>query len=146
MSVHNENNPHTHHLSGSAVPTRLGISTALDDARKFIADAELDELARYQFLIVVEELMTNIITHGMPAPNTEIAYEFAYQGGAVRIDLSDSGIPFDPRDLPHFSPDAAIEQEREGGWGWPVIFKWFNLESYRRADGRNHVALLLKPL
>ena len=145
MSVCNEGNLHTNHLAGVAKPTQLGMSEALDDARAFATHAALGELIRYQFLIVIEELITNIISHGQPAHGSTIEYRYDYRDGAVRIHLADAGIPFDPRQMPGCTANAVIDREREGGWGWPVILKWCELVEYRREDGRNHLELLLDP-
>ncbi len=145
MPARNENNLHTHQHSGSVAPTPSGMSRAIEDARQFTRSAELPEITRYQFLIVVEELITNIVTHGMPNEDTSIDYEFARLGDGVRIAMSDGGVPFDPTSLPRFAPDAAIEAGKEGGWGWPVILNWCELETFHRVEDRNHVALLLHP-
>jgi anti-sigma regulatory factor (Ser/Thr protein kinase) len=146
MSVCNENNPHTHRLVGTAAPTSLGMSGALDDAKSFAANVDLEELTKYQFLIVVEELITNIVSHGRPAPDSTIEYQYARHGDAVRISLTDSGVAFDPRAMPEFSPDAAIDEGQEGGWGWPVIFRWCELESYCRNDDRNQIVLVMRTM
>ncbi len=142
MSVCNESNPHTNHLAGAVKSTQLGMSEALDNARAFASAVALNELTRYQFLIVVEELMTNIISHGQPAQTSMVEYEFTYRDGAVRIHLTDGGVPFDPRELSVRAAD--VDQGREGGWGWPVILKWCKLLAYRHEDGRNHLDLLLE--
>lgn len=145
MAVCNENNLYTHRLSGSVAPTRLGLSQILEEARGFVTSAALSELTRHQFLIVVEELATNIISHGNPPGSSTVDYEFCRMGEDVRICLSDSGIPFDPTTLQHVPEADAPSDGREGGWGWPVILKWCELESYTHENGRNHVALLLNP-
>lgn len=145
MPVCNENNLHTYQLSGSVAPTRLGLSHILEEARSFVSTAALTELARHQFLIVVEELITNIITHGNPPVSTTVDYQFCRVGEGVRICLSDCGIPFDPAGLKSVSDVDEPPADREGGWGWPVILEWCELERYGRENGRNHVALLLNP-
>ncbi len=145
MSVCNENNLYTHQLTGSVAPTRLGLSQALEEAREFVGSAALPELTRYQFLIVVEELITNIVTHGSPPERTTVDYEFCRIGDAVRICVSDSGAAFDPMSLPEQPANTVICTDKEGGWGWRVILKWCALEDYRRDGDRNHVSLLLDP-
>lgn len=144
MSDLNEKNLNATRLEGRAPPNAGGLSQTLEQAREFASHAALGELVRYQFLIVVEELVTNIVTHGQPEQDTEISYEFSAGGDAIQLRLSDSGVPFDPRNLV-IPPEVENEpNEQEGGWGWPLILKWCDLETYEHVDGKNVLGLSIK--
>lgn len=103
----------------------------------------MSDLLRYQFLIVVEELMTNIVTHGSPPAGSDVAFDFRNDGHAVGIQLNDSGVPFDPRQMPG-ADEAAASSGNEGGWGWPLILSWCEKLSYERVGDRNVLSLFLR--
>ena len=131
-------------LTGSVPADMPGLSQMLDSARQFSSSAGLEGDDKFQFLIVVEELVTNIVTHGMSVQGSTIDYEFAAENGAVHVIMADSGVPFDPRALMHPAIDPEPQLDQEGGWGWPLIFRWCDLDDYRRAEGRNVLTLTLK--
>lgn len=116
----------------------------LAEARSFAESASLGETASYRLMVVIEELATNIVAHGQPAPGTTIDYALERAPGCVRITMTDSGIPFDPRDLSKRPPTAALAHQTEGGIGWPLILQWCRLEACSRIRDRNQVILVLE--
>lgn len=108
-------------------------------ARRFARRADLGDDAVARLCIVVEELVTNVIEHGTPPADSEIALDFALKANAVALTLSDAGPLFDPcrAELP------AVIPERGGGAGLALVRNWASAFDYERREGRNVVRLLL---
>ena len=142
MSDHNEQILSGNRHMGEVTPNLAGLSDALEHAREFAHATQMTDLIRFQFLIIVEELITNIVTHGHPAGGSVISYEFRHESAGVGISLRDGGIPFDPRSLQTDQTDDPHEEE--GGWGWPLIFRWCDSLNYEHKDNTNILSLSLK--
>src|SRR5581483_98137 len=73
---------------------RIG-RAVLDAAR----EAGLDRKASYRLRLAVDEVATNIITHGYQEANLtgDIALAVELDGRTLTIALEDEAIPFDPR-------------------------------------------------
>jgi anti-sigma regulatory factor (Ser/Thr protein kinase) len=108
---------------------------ACEAARAFADAAGLDEGDAGRLCIVAEELVTNVIDHG-GATHAQLA--FALVGGNVRIELTDSGKPFDPRTTPD-----PVRTERGGGAGLAIVRTWAQMLSYQSAAGSNRLTLVM---
>ena len=124
-------------IEGEAAATRAAVGIAVEAASGFARRCGLTRLYRYRLCVVVEELVSNVIDHGRPAPDSVITFTFEAVPEAVRISLGDAGAPFDPRE------PLGPRTEGEGGWGWPIIMAWCRVAAYRRADGRNRLELTM---
>lgn len=144
MTACDDNNLYSYSLAGTAHASASGVFAVLADTRVFADAAQLGETVTYRLMVVVEELATNIVSHGQPAPGTTIDYCFERCPDGVRITMADSGIPFDPGDLPQRPQTASIANQPEGGIGWPLILQWCRLEECSRTGDRNRVTLVLE--
>lgn len=61
--------------------------------------------------LVVSELVTNSLRHGVLAPNASIEVRVTANANGTRIEVIDRGIGFDPASLRPPEPEAL------GGWG-----------------------------
>src|SRR4051812_6047522 len=78
-------------------------------------DAGLDRKATYRLRLAVDEVATNIITHGYEeAAGGQIVVSAVLAGGTLSLTLEDTAVPFDPRDL------AVPEQIHEAAADRPV--------------------------
>jgi anti-sigma regulatory factor (Ser/Thr protein kinase) len=82
---------------------RRSVETGLDD---FVDRELLDSSA-----LVVSELVTNSLRHGVLAPNASIEVRVTADGNGIRVEVIDRGIGFDPSSLRRPEPEAS------GGWG-----------------------------
>ncbi len=114
---------------------------ALELVRDFVARAQCGGDAEAKLSIIVEELVTNIVEHGAPPPDSNIAIELSAIGADIGLTLSDAGTFFDPR-----SADAPSEipPERGGGAGIALVLSWSNVINYSRIDGRNVLTLVIQ--
>ncbi len=108
---------------------------------RFAEDAALPVQAAFQLNLVLEELVTNTITHGQVAPDGEIRIALARHGDTIEAHLVDSGAPFDPRTLAAPDLDAPVETRPVGGLGIHLVRQLVDEFDYRREDDRNHLRL-----
>ncbi len=75
-----------------------------------------DEINKIQ--IGVEEAVTNVITHAFD-PGEEASYEVVCQSVplGLKIIVRDKGLPFDPKQIPEYKPDAMREKMSDAGLG-----------------------------
>ncbi len=112
----------------------------LELVRDFVARAQCGRDAEAKLSIIVEELVTNIVEHGVPPPDSDIAIELSAIGAEIGLTLSDSGTFFDPRSV---DAPAEIPPERGGGAGIALVLSWSNVINYARIDGRNVLTLVI---
>lgn len=97
----------------------------------------------FPFNLAVDELLTNLRTHGgtqgSPPPN--VVLRLICSPEAVRVELTDDGAAFDPLSLPAPDRAAGIEARPVGGLGIHLVRSLMDEVGYRRANGRNHVTL-----
>jgi serine/threonine-protein kinase RsbW len=113
------------------------VARALRLARRFATAADLPEDGAHRLAVVVEEWVANIVEHGAARPGSRVIVRLEPAGEGVRVAFSDAGVAFDPR----AAEDEGPNLERGGGAGLALIRGWSEIESYRRARGRNRLVL-----
>ena len=96
-----------------------------------------------QLRLASEEALINVIRYAYPggAGAVEVACGPADGGRGILIEISDSGIPFDPLSLPVPDTNLPLEQLKIGGLGIFMIRKIMDRVLYRRDGGRNVLTL-----
>jgi serine/threonine-protein kinase RsbW len=88
-------------------------------AEAFARDCGLADGERARLLVILEELFTNVVTHGhgVRVAGGTVAVGLAWRRGLVTMDFVDDGLPFDL--LAHSGPDldAPPDQRPVGGLG-----------------------------
>ena len=132
------------HLKDSIAADAGAISSALEKTRRLADQAALPRGARVRLLLVMEEVVANILTHGKPPSDSLIDLQLKAGSDRVEITVRDAGAAFDPRtDIPVASRDRATRGDVEGGAGWPMILEWCVVDAYERDGGLNHLTLSL---
>ena len=113
---------------------------ALELVYDFVARARCGSDSEAKLSIIVEELVTNIVDHGVPPPDSEITIELSAIGTDIGLMLSDEGTFFDLR-----TADAPgdVPPERGGGAGIALVLSWSRVINYARIDGRNVLTLVI---
>ncbi|GGB70286.1 hypothetical protein GCM10010833_26930 [Blastomonas aquatica] len=89
----------------------------------------------------MEEAVTNIYDHAASAPGFTGSLLLSIDAGSVRVTLTDSGAPFDPRE----ADDIEMPNlERGGGVGLALIRTWADSVDYRSEAGLNRLELKLR--
>ncbi len=127
------------------VPNRIeelpGISEAVETLGR---EEDWSPDVSYAVVLALEEVATNVVRHGGSQEGTsEIEVEVISTDEEVRVEVRDSGKPFDPfHDAPEPDIDAALEDRQIGGLGVHFVKVLMDEASYRREDGRNHVTMV----
>ncbi len=110
---------------------QFGIKNALPDA------------LRYRIGLIVDELVTNCIAHGACiGENQTVQVCILNKEDELVIEITDSGLPFDPTSHP-LPQDPENGPMRVGGVGLHLVRRLTDQMQYTRNDNRNHVVISL---
>lgn len=113
--------------------------------------AGVGEAFRDELRLVVEEALVNVIKHGFTDREPEclrLALTLAPWEGrpAVRVDLQDRGMPFDPLAVALPDVDAPAEDRQLGGLGVMLIRRLSDLQYYRHDAAHGNCLTIVKYL
>ena len=121
------------------------IATAMAALRGFTDSSAVDEAARQAAVLVLDELLTNIISYGLKdSRHGLITLELDIIDEKLQIRITDGGIPFNPFDKPDPNLDIPLEQRQPGGLGIYLVKKYMDEYSYEYRDEQNIVTLRKK--
>lgn len=120
---------------------------AIDTLHRMVAEfcAGDPDLARHENILglILEELVTNTVTHGGAAPDSSISVNLVRRGEAIELLYEDSARPFNPDvQLPEDDRDRSVDERRIGGLGWHLIRETCGSVDYAHRDGRNCLRLI----
>ena len=121
-------------FDASALPTAEGISDLTESVTAFLQEQHVDARATHHVALVLEEILTNLGTHGqcrLPA-----AISLAVEAAEVRLQITEKGTPFDPRLAPEPALDIAADRP-VGGLGLHLVRKLSSALEYVTKDGEN---------
>jgi len=127
------------------VPAEMSeVTHAIEQAQVFATEHSLTADAGYRLKIVVEELVRNVVLHGVPPPGSAIDMSMDRDGASTVLRSCDKGVAFDPRtDLPLVDRDTTDVPDVEGGVGWPLILHWCRIDTVERIGDENQLQLHL---
>ncbi|MFN3820169.1 ATP-binding protein [Blastomonas sp.] len=131
-------NPHSCELDQNGPES---IHRAVSMAQLFSTTNALTPQQQARLAILTEEAVTNLYDHGGARAGFAGTLTLTGDGDSVRVILSDSGPPFDPR------TEGEIEMpnaERGGGVGLAMIRAWAEIVDYRTENGINRLELKLR--
>jgi serine/threonine-protein kinase RsbW len=105
--------------------------------------AEDADAVRYQILLALQEMVTNVLRHAYELDETlPIVVRFAVDDEAFTIELRDQGPPFDPlqHDLTELLHDESMPTAA-GGFGIHIARLVMDQLHYERRDGWNVLRL-----
>ena len=95
-----------------------------------------------RFGLALDELITNVISHGFAGRSGgTIRLSVAYDGGVMRAELLDDGLPFDPLTADVELPGGDIDDRKIGGLGVTLVRTIMDRLEYRREDGFNRLKM-----
>ena len=106
------------------------------------AAAKVDQAKTYNLQLAVDEIATNIVTHGYQEQNRtgEISIASEVRDGSLTITIEDHGVAFDPRSraMPREEDlSKPLEERQIGGLGIYLAVRGVDRFDYRRDGDRN---------
>jgi anti-sigma regulatory factor (Ser/Thr protein kinase) len=117
-------------------PSPEAIGRLTDDVSDFLHDAGVDPRAVHHVALVIDEILTNVATHG-GCPDRPASVALDVQKDRVSGAIGDFGKPFDPRTAPVPDVHAPIEQRKIGGLGLHLVRQLTSALDYR-SDGKQN--------
>ena len=119
----------------------------LEEVRGFVSgfakEAGVDEDTISDFVLAVDEAVTNIIVHGYRNQPGSIEVKIENNGGSLCIRLMDRAPKFDPCSHQSLNLEAALEKDTPGGFGLHLIRRIADeLEYETDGSGRNVFSLI----
>jgi anti-sigma regulatory factor (Ser/Thr protein kinase) len=131
-------------LAFDADPSAL--ATMADAVEDYAATAGVTPERAMQLVIALDEILTNIMTHGRLGSGDGIAVTVEAKAGALSAVVEDPGPPFDPlRDAPPPVLSGSVAERPIGGLGLHIAKTLARRIEYERRDGRNRLSLELPP-
>ena len=89
--------------------------------------------------LVLDELFTNAVDYGCQPEGSFITVDLTREEGQTLVRMEDSGIAFDPTDIPPPDLEASLEERPIGGLGLHFLMTFMTDLSYRNENNRNCV-------
>ena len=127
------------------IPNRVEELSAVSEAvEKLGREEDWTPDVSYAVVLALEEVATNVVRHGGGEEGAaEIEIEVVSTDAEARIEVRDSGKPFNPlHDAPEPDIDAALEDRRIGGLGVHFVRVLMDEASYLREGGRNRLTMV----
>jgi serine/threonine-protein kinase RsbW len=108
----------------------------------FCAKHQLPDAIAFAFNLSLDEVVTNIVSYAFPdVQEHPIDVRLCLKGDILQAEVSDSGRPFNPIDVPTPDLDAPIDERRIGGLGIHIVREMMDTLEYAREGDRNILRL-----
>jgi len=104
----------------------------------FLKAAGVDGRAVHHVVLVLDEILTNLATHG-GAPGEPAKIRITVEPDRIAGEIVDAGAPFDPRVAPRPDARAGVNDRLVGGLGLVLVNRLTSELDYARQDGRNRL-------
>jgi anti-sigma regulatory factor (Ser/Thr protein kinase) len=127
----------------SLAPNLSSLTALAGIIQEFGAANALSHTVRNRLNLMLDELITNSITYGLPKiSEPELRLRLHVDEGAVVAQLEDNGAAFNPfEEAPEPDPTLGLEERPIGGLGVFLVKQLANSTAYERVDGRNRITL-----
>ncbi len=113
-----------------------------DIVEAFFTRTALSPSLGYQVTLVLEELLTNVISHGYEDDAEHmIELTINLDDGSLTIEWADDGKAFDPFEVREPDLESPVEDRPIGGMGVHFVKTIMDTLAYRRRGGRNHLTM-----
>ena len=92
--------------------------------------------------VALDEVLTNIITHGFSGPGRhEIRVRLTLEGDCLEAEVEDDGRPFDPLAVPAPQLGGSLQEREPGGLGIHFVRALMSEVAYSLVDNKNRLVL-----
>lgn len=118
------------------------VARVIDCLEEFGAANGVPPEQSLRFGLVLDELITNIISYGLRGRSDGIiTLEIEHRDGELHAELADNGPPFDPLAAETVPPAGDMETREIGGLGIMLVKSFMDRLDYRRVDGFNRLTM-----
>jgi anti-sigma regulatory factor (Ser/Thr protein kinase) len=118
------------------------VGRVIDCLEEFGAANGLPSEQSLRFGLVLDELITNIISYGLKGRSDgAITLSIELCDGVLHAELADDGPAFDPLAAKTAAPAGDIESRQVGGLGIMLVKSFMDRLDYRRVDGLNRLTM-----
>ena len=122
-----------------SVPGTLpGVLQAVQAFEQFGRTHALSEGAAWRFLVALDEILSNIVRHGLAGRRDAIDLMFSIDGDDVAVEIIDAADAFNPLLAPAPDTSSPLEDRQPGGLGIALVRRLMDDTRYERRDDRNH--------
>jgi sigma-B regulation protein RsbU (phosphoserine phosphatase) len=110
----------------------------------FLAENHLESGLSTKINLALEEAVTNVVMYAYP-PGTEgkMDLDAVREDSKLKFTLTDSGKAFDPTSAPKADLTTSVENRPVGGLGIHLVRTIMDRVSYRRADDKNILTMII---
>jgi serine/threonine-protein kinase RsbW len=112
--------------------------------KKNLVGLGLNEEDAYKVELSLVEMCSNIMRYAYPRDKGEIVLSVWHEEGKFYLEVRDSGVPFDPRQVKRPTLEEMISREQMGGLGIFLARKLMDGFLYRREDDQNVLVMYKK--
>lgn len=123
------------------------LNTLATEIERFAEQAQLDMQTQFQLNLVLDELLTNIISYAYDDKVLHsISLRLSYVDHVLQAQLCDDGKAFDPTQIgsPDFETGNTVEERQVGGLGIHFARTFMDTVEYQRRDSHNQLVLSKK--
>ncbi|MDH5545071.1 MAG: ATP-binding protein [Gammaproteobacteria bacterium] len=124
-------------MLSTSLERQIGLDD-LHDMRQYVNDTllahGLDEELTASLVLVVDEWLTNIITHGYTGEFGEVKISISFDPRDVHICIQDSGVAFDISSTTTAEKEMSVSGSAEGGLGLTLIRRLVSSITYTRLE------------
>ena len=118
------------------------IKRMAEELEDWCHEQSISEDIAFQLDLVLDEMVSNVIRHGIKDSGQHIIEVNLHRDGQQLIlEIEDDGIPFNPFDAPVPDITKPIEERRPGGLGVFLVRQMMDSLDYERRNGKNYLLI-----
>lgn len=127
-------------LRVSTAASLEGLDRVTEAFEGFASAHAIPDAARRAVQIVLDELLSNTARcGGSGGRRPEVEVGFRLDGGILRVEIADDGVPFNPLERPGPDTTLPLEERPVGGLGLMLVTRLVDGIDYAREGERNRV-------
>jgi anti-sigma regulatory factor (Ser/Thr protein kinase) len=128
-------------LTMSTAATLEGLDRVTGTFDEFASTHGIQDAARRAIQIVLDELLSNTARYGRVEGREPIVdVGFRIDGGTLRVEIVDDGVPFDPLEREEPDTTLPIDERPIGGLGVMLVTRLVDEIRYEREGSRNRIS------
>lgn len=129
-----------------SVPGSLpGVLQATQAFEQFGRTHALSQGAAWRFLLALDEILSNIVRHGLAGRHATIDLTFSIDGEDIAVEIIDAADAFNPLLVPPPDTTSPLDARQTGGLGIALVRGLMDDTQYERRNDRNHFVMRWRP-